>query len=229
LNYEKWLLTALKVNKLPKVHIVDRYLEIVYPFGVRNDNKGLDYFIPEKDIVPIEQLPLTHRFGYLGLVIGAALNTKKLPLHKLIELCTKIDLPVILLGGPEDKTDGDLIADVDPIKVYNACGKFNINESADLVRRSKLIISHDTGLMHIAAAFRKPIISVWGNTVPEFGMEPYFGKYEAKNIKFEIEGLSCRPCSKIGYEKCPLGHFKCMELHSMGTIKEMVKEITGNG
>jgi len=204
-------------------------METLYSFGVRNDNKGLDYFVPEKDLVHIEQLPLTHRFGYIALVIGAALNTKKLPLHKLKELCTKMDLPVVLLGGPEDKADGDTIASVDPIKVYNACGEFNINGSADLVRRSKLIISHDTGLMHIAAAFRRPIISVWGNTVPEFGMEPYYGKYEAQNTKFEIEGLSCRPCSKIGYKRCPLGHFKCMELHSMDTIKEMVKEMTAKG
>jgi len=229
LNYEKWLLTAFKINRLPKVQIVDRYMATLYSFGVRNDNKGLDYFVPEKDLVHIEQLPLTHRFGYIALVIGAALNTKKLPLHKLKELCTKMDLPVVLLGGPEDKADGDTIASIDPIKVYNACGKFNINGSADLVRRSKLIISHDTGLMHIAAAFRRPIISVWGNTVPEFGMEPYYGKYEAQNTKFEIEGLSCRPCSKIGYKRCPLGHFKCMELHSMDTIKEMVKEMTAKG
>jgi ADP-heptose:LPS heptosyltransferase len=229
LNYEKWLLTALKINKLPKVHIVHRYMETVYSFGVRNDNKGLDYFIPEKDKVPLEHLPLGHRFGYIGIVIGAALNTKKLPSHKLKELCTKIELPIILLGGPEDQADGDAIASVNPIKIYNACGKFNINESADLVRRSKLIISHDTGLMHIAAALRKPVISVWGNTVPEFGMEPYFGKHETPDMKFEIEGLSCRPCSKIGYKKCPLGHFKCMELHSMNTIKDMVREIMGNG
>ncbi|HXL56889.1 MAG TPA: glycosyltransferase family 9 protein [Chitinophagaceae bacterium] len=227
LNYEKWLLTALKINKLPKVHIVNRYMATVSPFGVRNDNKGLDYFIPEKDIVPADHLPLGHRFGYIGLVIGAAHNTKKLPLHKLKELCTKIDHPIILLGGGEDKADGDAIADVNPIKIYNACGKFNINESADLVRKSKLIISHDTGLMHIAAAFRKPILSVWGNTVPEFGMAPYYGKFEIRNSKFEILNLPCRPCSKIGYKKCPLIHFKCMELHSMDTIKEMVEEIMG--
>ena len=64
--------------------------------------------------------------------------------------------------------------------------------------------------MHIAAAFKKPIISVWGNTVPEFGMAPYYGRSEIRNQKFEILNLSCRPCSKIGYKKCPKGHFKCM-------------------
>jgi ADP-heptose:LPS heptosyltransferase len=223
LNYEKWLLTALKINRLPKLHIVDRYMGTVYPFGVRNDNKGLDYFIPGKDIVPVTQLPTSHQFGYIGIVIGAAHNTKKLPAHKLRELCLKISQPVILLGGPEDKDVGNTIAEVDPIKIYNACGKFNLNESADLIRNSKLIITHDTGLMHIAAAFHKPIISVWGNTVPAFGMSAYFGKAAGEDVRFEILNLWCRPCSKIGYKKCPLGHFKCMELQDIDT---MCKEVS---
>lgn len=225
LNIEKWLLTALKINVLPKVHIVDRYLHTVKSFGVTNDGKGLDYFIPQKDTVPDNHIPTAHSLGYIGIVIGAALNTKKLPVQKLKELCTKIDHPIILLGGPEDRATGDEIASVDSVKIYNSCGKFNLNESADLVRRAKLIISHDTGLMHIAAAFKKPVISVWGNTVPSFGMTPYYGKTMAANELFEIKGLWCRPCSKIGYNKCPLGHFKCMEKHS---ITEIVKTIAEN-
>ena len=116
-----------------------------------------------------------------------------------------------------------------PFKVYNACGKFSINESADLVRQAKLVISHDTGLMHIAAAFRKPVISVWGNTVPEFGMYPYFGQSDLQQMKpfdiVEINGLACRPCSKIGYEKCPKGHFKCMEQIDPAHIRKLVQKI----
>ncbi len=222
LNYEKWLLTALKINRLPAVHIVDRYLETLQSFGVRNDGKGLDYFIPQKDIVPITDLPVSHMHGFIGVVIGAALNTKKLPVHKLKELCLKIDHPIILLGGPEDKADGDAIGKDDDIKIYNACGKFNLNQSADLVHKAKLIITHDTGLMHIAAALQKRIISVWGNTVPGFGMGPYYGNQEVNNTIFEVENLSCRPCSKIGYKKCPKGHFKCMELQDIDAI---VKEV----
>ena len=155
LNIEKWLLTALKINVMPNVHIVDRYLDTVESCGVKNDGKGLDYFIAEKDIVPDNHIPAAQSLGYIGIVIGAALNTKKLPVHKLKELCAKISHPVILLGGQEDRTAGDEIASVDPVKIYNSCGKFSLNESADLVRRAKLIITHDTGLMHIAAAFKK--------------------------------------------------------------------------
>ncbi|MDQ6814614.1 MAG: glycosyltransferase family 9 protein [Bacteroidota bacterium] len=220
LNVKKWVLTAFKINLLPKLHIVDRYLETVKQFGVKNDGKGLDYFIPAKDVVPEQDIPAAQSLGYIGVVIGAAHNTKKLRRHKLKELCEKIKHPIILLGGPEDRAIGDEIAALDPIKIYNSCGKFTLNESADLVRRAKAIVTHDTGLMHIAAAFKKPIISIWGNTVPAFGMTPYSGDNHIPHNLFEVKGLWCRPCSKIGYSKCPLGHFKCMEKHNILEIAE---------
>ena len=223
LNIKKWLLTALKINRLPNIHIVDRYLNTLKEFGVTNDGNGLDYSVPEKDKVKDNDLPFSHLMGYVGIVIGAALNTKKLPIHKLQQLCIDLKYPIILLGGPEDKETGEAIASVDPIKIYNACGKFKLNESADLVRLAKLIITHDTGLMHIGAAFKKPIISVWGNTVPGFGMGPYYGTASIKNERSEIIDLSCRPCSKIGYDKCPKGHFKCMELQDMDKLAAIVK------
>lgn len=224
LNIQKWIYTNLKWNLLPDLHIVDRYLKTVDSFGVKNDGEGLDYFIPAEDEVKQKDIPVSHHLGYIGLVIGAAHNTKKLPLEKLKELCSKIDHPIILLGGKEDGENAKQIAAVDPIKIYNACGKFKLNESADLVRKSKLIISHDTGLMHIAAAFKKKIISVWGNTVPEFGMYPYYGKSQTPNSKFQVTGLRCRPCSKIGYAKCPRGHFKCMKQISMDAVAETARQ-----
>jgi ADP-heptose:LPS heptosyltransferase len=220
LNIEKWLYTNFKWNRMPDRHIVDRYMDTVGSFGVKNDGAGLDYFIPPEELVKEADIPTSHQAGYIGLVIGAALATKKLPVHKLKELVTTLDHPVILLGGPEDAAIGEELSAIDPIKIYNSCGKFSLNESADLVRRAKLIVTHDTGLMHIAAAFKRPIISVWGNTVPEFGMYPYYG-HTAANQSYqvmEIKGLSCRPCSKIGYKKCPRGHFKCMKLQSMERI-----------
>jgi heptosyltransferase-2 len=211
LNIQKYFLTAFKLNVLPKVHIVDRYLKTAESFGVKNDGAGLDYFISEKEETKKSDIPASHHAGYIACVIGAAHNTKKWPVHKWKEFCKEMNHPLILLGGPEDRVNGDEIAAVDTVKVYNACGKFSINESADLVRRSKLVISHDTGLMHIAAAYKKPIISLWGNTVPVFGMTPYYGAAMVPHVIMQVNKLWCRPCSKIGYSKCPLGHFKCME------------------
>jgi ADP-heptose:LPS heptosyltransferase len=221
LNIQKWLLTTFKINIMPDQHIVDRYLETVTNFNVVDDDAGLDYFIPENDRVRETDIPAAHLAGYIGIAIGATYATKRLPVEKLQELCRGIQHPIILLGGAEDRERAEMIVSVDRPRIYNACGKFNINESADLVYRSKFLITHDTGLMHIATALKKPVISVWGNTVPDFGMYPYYGARFLKAYTqrtssvlpydvFEVKNLACRPCSKIGYAKCPLRHFKCM-------------------
>jgi heptosyltransferase-2 len=214
LNIEKWLMVKLKINRLPDVHIVERYLGTVKHLGVKNDGRGLDYFIPAEDEVDLSSIPVRE---YTGLVIGAAHATKRLPLHKLTELVKKIKGDIVLLGGKEDAEAGEKIRSADPGRIFNACGRYNLNQSASLVRQAKSIISHDTGLMHIAAAFNKPIVSVWGNTIPGFGMYPYTGHREF-SLMAEVQGLKCRPCSKIGYDKCPLGHFKCMEEQDLDII-----------
>lgn len=222
LNVQKFIYVNLKWNLMPAIHIVDRYLETIREWGAVNDGRGLDYFIPEEEHIANRDIPVSHHAGYLGFVIGAAHATKKLPVAKWKELVAQIPHPIILLGGKEDAAAGEEIASVDSIKIYNACGKFSLNESADLVRRAKLIVTHDTGLMHIAAAYKRPILSLWGNTVPAFGMYPYYGNTQVNNAQVEIKGLWCRPCSKIGYEKCPKGHFKCMNQISIPLLTQQV-------
>lgn len=228
LNLLKWLLVNFKINKLPSVHIVDRYFKAAETLGINNDLKGLDYFIPAKDEVEMTSLPEAFRAGYVGLVIGGKHKTKQLPVEKSVEILSAINYPVIILGGPEDHEQAEEIIGKVNGPVFNACGKFNLNQSASLVKQANVIITGDTGLMHIAAAFNKNIISVWGNTVPEFGMYPYLpGKEDLSKI-FEIKGLSCRPCSKIGFEKCPKGHFNCMNLIDGGLVAGEVKGFLGD-
>ncbi|QNL21232.1 glycosyltransferase family 9 protein [Hyphobacterium sp. CCMP332] len=223
-NFKKWLLVNFKVNKLPNVHIVDRYMDTVKALGVENDNLGLEYFIDEKDEIEKEWLPESHRKKYVAFVIGAKFNTKKLPVERMIELCDKINKPIVLIGGPEDASNAKIIEEFFERKeenasyeeglkelgkkteVFNACGRFSINQSADLIRKASHVFTHDTGMMHIAAAFKKNVFSIWGNTIPSFGMYPYQTKFTV----LENNKISCRPCSKIGYNKCPKGHFKCM-------------------
>jgi heptosyltransferase-2 len=224
LNIQKYLLTAFKINLLPKQHIVDRYLKTVESFGVKNDGQGLDYFIASEEQTQLKDIPASHQAGYIACVIGAAHGTKQWPVHKWQQFCREMKHPIILLGGPDDRAKGDAIAAVDDIKVYNACGKFSLNESADLVRKAKLVISHDTGLMHIAAAYKKPIISLWGNTVPAFGMTPYYGASMVPDVILQVHKLWCRPCSKIGYSKCPLGHFKCMEKIAVDDLLQRARQ-----
>lgn len=215
LNIEKWLMVNLKMNRLANAHIVDRYFETVKSLGVKNDGKGLDYFIREKDEVDLKTLPAEFQKGYIGFVIGARFTTKQLPNEKIVSVIQKLNQPVILLGGKEDFEKGEAIkSQVISHKIFNACGSYNLNQSSSLIKQAKKIITHDTGLMHIAAAFKKEIVSVWGNTIPEFGMYPYFGNADILNLKSEIRDLSCRPCSKLGFSECPKKHFRCMnEIH----------------
>lgn len=216
LNLQKWLLVNLKINRMPNVHIVERYMAAAKELGVKNDSLGLDYFIPDKDVVDPSWLPETHRKGYIAFVVGATYATKRLPVKRMIQLCHQINQPIILLGGKEDFETGEQIRvffdgydkneEMKAPDIFNACGRFNLNQSASLVKQAKYVFTHDTGLMHIAAAFKKEIFSIWGNTVTDFGMYPYRTKFTV----FENKGLGCRPCSKLGYDKCPKGHFKCM-------------------
>lgn len=210
LNFEKYLLVKFGINRLPDLHIVDRYLATAAPLQVYNDQQGLDYFIPENEAVDLEQAELPPQ--YLALVIGAAHATKRLTVTQMIEFCGQLKYPILLLGGPAEKVTGEAIA-AGQQHVTNVCGKFKLGGSADLIRQASAVVTHDTGMMHVAAAFNKPIISVWGNTVPDFGMSPYLPGQPAveKERRMEVKELSCRPCSKIGYQSCPQGHFKCIK------------------
>lgn len=223
INFRKFLMIRFKINRLPDKHIVDRYMETVRLFDVFNDGKGLDHFIPDDDEVPLTDLPETFRKGYVALVTGAQHGTKQMPAEKMADLCMNMDLPVVLLGGPKEKPVGRQIGEMAGDKVFNATGMYNINQSASLIRQSRVVIAHDTGLMHIAAALKKKIISVWGHTIPEFGMYPYYP--DPSSRIFETKGLSCRPCTKIGKEKCPKGHFRCINdidnLEIINTAREL--------
>lgn len=216
LNWQKWLMVKWKINKLPQQHIVDRYLKTVEPLGVKNDGKGLDHFIPADAHVAISSLPQEFQSGYIALVIGAMHATKKMPPVKLVELVDRCSLPVVLIGGPDDVAAADIIVQQATNKVFSACGKYPLQQSASLLQQSIKVYAHDTGMMHIAAALKKDVISIWGNTIPEFGMYPYFGtaytiaQQRADGKILEVATLSCRPCSKLGYQSCPKGHFRCM-------------------
>ena len=219
INLEKWLMVNFKHNRLPSEHIVMRYMKAVEKLGVQYDGGGLDYFFSEG----VERFVLPEDFEYsfrgagglntyIAFAIGGAHATKRLPVKKIISICKKIKLPIILLGGKGDATIGEeiVLAINNKQKIYNGCGKLTLDQSAWVVKEAHKVITHDTGMMHIAAAFQKEIVSIWGNTIPEFGMHPFYKKEVNLNTTIQVQELSCRPCSKIGFEKCPKGHFKCM-------------------
>lgn len=219
LNYQKFLLTKFGINKLPNSHIVDRYFQAVKDLSVKNDFKGLDYFISKDDKVNVKDYSIQEPFYVFA--IGSQFETKKLPEQKIIEILQKTKKLVVLLGGKEDQAVSKKLQGACP-NTIDLCGLLNLNQSASVIQQSEKVITHDTGLMHIAAAFKKPIISIWGNTIPEFGMYPYMPNNNNLYSIHQVDGLKCRPCSKIGYDKCPKGHFQCMKLQNVNGIVEKI-------
>lgn len=222
LNFRKWLYVKTKKNSLmPDMHIVDRYFKTVEKLTVENDHQGLDYFeTPEPDFtLPFEK--------YIAVVCGATYTTKQIPLRKVSEITGNTNLNFVLLGDKKDlqriENEGLTFGE----NVFNACGKTTLNQSSILVRNASLVITADTGLMHISAAFGKRIVAVWGNTTPELGMYPYEPQFaEQRFINVENKKLPCRPCSKLGYRKCPKGTMACMDFDA-GKVAEIVEKVVG--
>ncbi len=221
LNIRKLLLTKLNINTLPDSHIVDRNMETVRPLNITNDGKGLDHFISPEDEFPLSELPPSFRNGYVALILAGTYTTKRMPTEKYHRLISGSELPFVLLGGKGERIAATTILEWNTGNVVDFTGKLRINQSASMVKNAKLVISNDTGLMHIASAYHKKILSVWGNTSPELGMYPYLPG-EGSEI-LEVKGLSCRPCSKLGYHQCPKKHFRCMNNIPEERIVEWVK------
>lgn len=221
--WKQWLMVNLKIDKLPNIHLVTRMFDGVEKLQLKQDELGLDYFIPEKDKVARDWMPEGFRNGYVVFCIGARYNTRKLTVDRMIELCDKINRPVVLLGSKEDFETGEVVAGFfgrgvsvhfeagllelnKRTTVYNACGKFNFNQMASVIKQSRAVFTFDNEFISVASAFKKEIIGLWGNTILLFGRYPYRTKYTV----LENNRVSCRPCTTRGYDACPKGHFKCM-------------------
>ncbi len=219
LSVEKFIMNHFHIDLLPKnIHIVERNLKSVESLGVKNDHLPVDYFIADSEVIPASELPATHQSGYVAFVIGGQHFTKRMPVEKIISICKLLNLPVILLGGPEDAPVAEIIEQAQGAQIFNACGKYSLNQSVSLLKNAKSVIAHDTGLMHISGAFNKPIVSVWGGTsATHFGVWPYLNEHQ---VMAQVPNLSCHPCSNFGLSKCPKGHFKCMKDQNENFIAE---------
>lgn len=228
LSLQKLLLTKLHVNFMPNRHIVDRSLDALSSLGVVNDGKGLDYFMPQETAFASSPLPASFHSGYIALVIGASYASKKLPVSELQQLCHKIPYPIVLIGGKEDQIEGAMVASINPIKIFNACGQFNLQESALLVKGARTVIAHDTGFLYIACAFHKKTVAIWGATSPALQVEPYYPNHQesedgvANEMYYNaiVPNMPCQPCSNYGTKQCPQGHFACMKKQDLQMIAD---------
>jgi heptosyltransferase-2 len=221
LSVEKFLLTKFGVNRMPDRHISMRSVDTLAPLGVVYDGKGLDYFVPKG----VSQ-PIFFPEGYVALVIGASYFTKKLPLESLKELCSLIPHPIVLVGGKEEVADGEALSAIDPSRIVNTCGAYSLQESALIVSKARLVISHDTGMMYIACAYDKNIIAIWGATSPALQVEPFMpDESKAQVFQSIVPDLSCQPCSNFGTKNCPKGHFNCMKNQDLPQIAQQVERM----
>lgn len=223
LNIRKWLLVHFKINTLPPVHIVDRYLDTarILPFAIENDQQGLDFFLTEDDYNCTQNL---QKNSFLAIAIGSQHYTKEIPIQKIVNICNSTSGHIVLLGGKTDINKAQSIIQQVHKPITNLCGLLSIRESAAVIQHAAFLITGDTGLMHIGAALHTTVISVWGNTTPLFGMYPYMPQQPEKYYIIENKHLHCRPCSKLGYAHCPKKHFKCMNFINEQEIINILHE-----
>lgn len=214
---ERQLLTKLHWPSLTIRHVTDRYLEVAQRWAkslskeIVNDGNGLSLFLPPHVVTEISQK--IHTLGFpveksIAVVLGATHATKKwLPAHFITTL-NQLGKPVVLLGGEGECEDAAMIANALKVPVWNTTGKYGLLESAAILKMAQCVLAHDTGFMHIAVAFRKPLVVLWGSTAPTLGFAPY---QSSQHISLEVENLHCHPCATIGLAKCPKQHFKCMK------------------
>jgi len=220
LNVDKFLHIKLGLNRLTGKHIIDRYLESISQLGVKDDGLGMDAFYSSNVDELKKKFDLQKEF--CTIVLGANYQTKRVPINLTnVLVANRSQTQFVLIGGKDVEEAGVKIS-ADKDNVVNLCGKLSLDQSTAIIDLSNLVISGDTGMMHIAAALKKPIISIWGSTHPLLGMYPYYGKKEKDlNISLVNEELKCNPCSKIGVEHCPKSHFKCMMDHSEKRLIEV--------
>ncbi|MDP4843013.1 MAG: glycosyltransferase family 9 protein, partial [Salibacteraceae bacterium] len=194
-NLAKWLYVNFKRELLPIEHVVKRGFDAVKALGIEDDGQGLDYFIPTQDEVDLKTISSALKNGFVAYAIGGQMLGKILPEDKIISLCAKIEKPIVLLGGPEDAERAERILAAIATKVFNACGKFNLNQSASILAQADVVLTHDTGLMHIASALKKKVVSLWFATTPQIGFAPWQPGEGSVMIEADCKK---RPTSKLG-------------------------------
>jgi len=209
------ILTNLKINRLQGYSVVESYFDSL---PINDDGQGLEFhFDQTKDFAGVaSKLPK----AFVAMALGGNFETKQMPANLVVKIIDKLNIPVVLLGGENEKLKAKEISNTCKT-VIDLVGKLSLQESAFVISLAQKVISNDTGLMHIAAAFNKPMAVVWGSTVREFGFSPVYAKGFENRVKhFEVADLKCRPCSKLGHKKCPKGHFECMQSQDIEAISE---------
>jgi heptosyltransferase-2 len=215
-NFKKFLLVRFKINKLKNAPPIPvRYANVVNSISL--DDEGLE-FLTKKEA----NENLKNEMNFIGFCPGAKHITKQWLKENFIELGRKLEKEgyrIVLFGGVEEVKTCDEI-EKNLKNVLNLCNTSILQIGADM-KRCNAIFTNDSGLMHLAAAVRVPVISFFGSTVKEFGFFPY----RAKSVVLENKDLNCRPCTHIGRSSCPKVHFNCMKQITPEVAFDALKQV----
>jgi len=231
--YARTMLVRLKKNYYRDiVSVADRYIEPVITYGIENDAQGLEIFIPDEILQKVSGIMSSLKLHVYGKVVGfcpsAKHATKRWPQERFIEagirLVHELRAKIILFGGKSDTVLCSTITNGINKKIEGACAveysdQFSLLETAAAMQFCNVIVTNDSGLMHITAAMKKNVVAIFGSTVREFGFFPV----GTENIVLERKGLYCRPCSHIGRSNCPEKHFRCMNETQVDEVVDSIK------
>ena len=209
-KFNRFLLVFFKLNRYKEITPISlRYLNTARQASVADDGYGLEIFWRDFHEKRINSLfPKLNQAGsFIVVAPGATAYTKRWPLENfslLIRELLQKGERIVLLGGKENIDQFSGLVHTE--RVINLVGKTSILETAIIINRAKVMISNDSGLMHMSTAVKTPVLAVFGSTVKELGFYPW----RSKNIVVENLNAQCRPCSHVGKKKCPKKHFKCM-------------------
>ena len=150
--------------------------------------------------------------GFVALAPGSIWGTKRWPYFP--ELATALDRPCVIVGSAEDVALAEAIVAAAPQRAVSAAGMLGLRASAALIQRAAVLVTNDSAPLHLATAVGTPLVALFGPTVPEFG----FGPRRPGDIALGHSGLACRPCSRHGPQRCPLGHHRCRRELSAETV-----------
>jgi lipopolysaccharide heptosyltransferase II len=222
----RFLLVKFKINLYRRLYgriipVWEKYLLTARSLGIITDNGRLELYLTEGNIIAAQNFRIALAGNNWEIVIapGARHFSKRWPEEYFVELIkqlfAKTGLRMVLAGGAEDLPVIEKILQQLPEGMAaSSAGKLSLLETAALIKQSKLMISNDSGLMHLGAALDVPLIAIFGSTVEELGFFPN----SPKVIVVENRGLYCRPCSHIGRSSCPEKHFRCMREITPGNI-----------
>lgn len=229
---QRWLLVKTKINLLRNApNVTGRYFEALAPLGVMDDGQGIDFYgvvSVQKKIDLLGDVDLKNKF-IVGLCPGAKHYTKRWLPERYAELALSLirekNANIFLFGG---KDDVDVCAQIykqvsaaAPDSIVDLSGECSLAEVAGMMQMCNCVVTNDSALMHVASSQKKPLVAIFGSTVKEFGFAPA----SPQSIVVENNDLRCRPCTHIGRDSCPKGHFKCMVDVGAGEVKAAIESV----